>query len=96
MPTLNREHFVIGFSINCSENDSARVDRYEHEGQTLVVTYQNDSQMPYGYLLVHTNTLLLDNNPHDGRIDKIALVGPKDDVNICDVRPQRQPEPAPK
>jgi len=88
MPTPNKEHFVFTFSIKCSDTDSARVDRYEHDGETMVVVYRNDSKNPYGYLLAHSNTLLLDNNPQDGNIDAISVVGPEDDIKICGVLPQ--------
>jgi len=90
MPTPAKEHFVVTFSIKCNETDSARVDRYEHGGETAVVAYVNDSKMPYGYFLVHLSTLLLDNDPQDGRIDSISVLSPEEDVRICNALPNKK------
>lgn len=88
MPSPVDEHFVFTYSIKCSDSDSARIDRYEHKEKIEVVAYHNDSMIPYGYLMVHTNTLLLDNDPQDGRVDSVTIVGPENDVNICGAAPQ--------
>lgn len=89
MPAPSKEHFVISFSIACSDKDSARVDRYEHKQETTVIAYRGNSKTPYGHYLVHNNTLLLDNNPQDGQIDSVAMLSAEDDINICGALPPR-------
>jgi hypothetical protein len=88
MPKPNKEHFVVTFTIKCTDTDSARVDRYEHRDETAVIAYRNASNVPYGYYMVHTNTLLLDNDPQDGQIDSIAVLSMGEDIKICGVLPQ--------
>lgn len=87
MPDPIIEHFAIAFSINCSDADTVRVDRYEHKDKTLLYTYHNDGKMPYGLMLVHSDTLILDNDPQDGRIDRIEILSLENDIPICSVIP---------
>ena len=88
MPMPVKEHFAVSFWITCSEADAARVDRYEHADETTLLTYRNHSKVPYGYYLVHTSTLLLDNDPQDGHIDSVSVLNLEDDIKICGVLPQ--------
>ncbi len=87
MPDPISEHFAIAFSINCSDADTVRVDRYEHNDKTSLYTYHNNSETPYGLMLVHSDTLVLDNDPQDGRIDRIEILDLDNDIPICSVIP---------
>ena len=88
MPQVVAEHFLVSFSIACSDEHSARVDRYEHGEETAVVAYKNVSKAPYGYFMVHNSTLLLDNEPQDGVIDRVAILSPEKEVQICGALPE--------
>ena len=87
MPDPTIEHFAVAFSITCSSTDTVRVDRYEYKDKTSLYTYRNDSETPYGLMLVHRDTLILDNDPQDGRIDRIEVLSLDNDITICSVLP---------